>query len=323
MNQHRRIAILIFGPILILIVAVSLSRAFHRSSVAIEENEVVSASWSTLQDDRAAATDKLLSEKCDLKAEEVRKKLGEHGRVIVRAPFIVAGDMSEEQLDNWHRQTIAPSARGMANEYFSRAPSEPITIFLFSNTDSYNAWANELFGDRGISVYGYYKPTFRTLVMNISTGGGTLVHELTHALIAFDFATVPDWFNEGFASLHEQCQFEKKDDKLLIRGLTNWRLAGLKQAIEKKQLGSLRDLVESDDFRGKNEGLNYAQARYLCLYLQQKGQLADFYREFRDNFESDPRGLKTLHKLLGTNRSWDEIDADYQKWVMTLDFRAN
>ena len=37
--------------------------------------------------------------------------------------------------------------------------------------------------------------------MNIGTGGGTLVHELTHSLIAFDFPHVPDWFNEGLASL--------------------------------------------------------------------------------------------------------------------------
>ena len=95
-------------------------------------------------------------------------------------------------------------------------------------------------------MYGYYKPQQRTLVMNISTGGGTLVHELTHALIDFDFPLVPDWFNEGLASLHEACHI--LPDESRIEGLTNWRLPGLQQAVAERRLPSLERSGESAGF---------------------------------------------------------------------------
>ena len=75
---------------------------------------------------------------------------------------------------------------------------------MFSGEQSYNHYADKLFGEDGISIYGYYKPQLRTLVMNISTGGGTLVHEIVHPFMATNFPKCPSWFNEGLASLYEQ-----------------------------------------------------------------------------------------------------------------------
>ena len=40
--------------------------------------------------------------------------------------------------------------------------------------------------------------------MNISTGGGTLVHEIVHPFVAANFPNCPAWFNEGLGSLYEQ-----------------------------------------------------------------------------------------------------------------------
>ncbi len=153
--------------------------------------------------------------------------------------------------------------------------------------------------------------------MNIATGGGTLVHELAHALMAFDFPNVPDWFNEGLASLYEQCQFGEENGRRTIEGLANWRLPELQRAIRAKKIGSLESLIKSDDFRGRNVGLNYAQARYFCMYLQEQGLLAKYYRAFRANYKDDPEGLRTAQKILG--EKWLTIDEDFQAWVLRLE----
>src|SRR5205809_422641 len=80
--------------------------------------------------------------------------------------------------------------------------------------------AKKWFDDDDVPHYGFYRHRDHTMLMNVGTGTGTLVHELTHALIAPDFPNVPDWFNEGFASLYEQCSLGPDT----ITGHENWRL---------------------------------------------------------------------------------------------------
>ena len=258
-----------------------------------------------------------LAESARRKAALLERELGDECSVVVRPPFVVAGDMTGEQLDRWYRETIAPAAEAMDNLYFDVPPSEPITVLLFSGEKSYNHFAQQLFGDEGVSVYGYYKPERRTLVMNIGTGGGTLVHELAHALMAFDFPEVPDWFNEGLASLYEQCEFGERGGKVTIRGLLNWRLPRLQEAIQDGKLRPLEDLMQSDDFRGRGVGMNYAQARYFCMYLQEQGGLADYYRLFRTGQKDDPKGVATAKRVVGLS-DWKTVDRDFQEWVLSL-----
>jgi hypothetical protein len=102
-----------------------------------------------------------------------------------------------------------------------------------------------------------------------------------------------------------------------VEGLTNWRLAGLQKTIRAGRLRSLKTMITADDFRGELEGTNYAQARYLCLYLQQQGLLAKFYEGFRDRHRADPFGLKTLEEVLQI-ASWKTFDREYQQWVLGL-----
>jgi len=52
--------------------------------------------------------------------------------------------------------------------------------------------------------YGYYSTQHRALLMNIATGGGTLVHEIVHPFMRANFPACPAWFNEGLGSLFEQ-----------------------------------------------------------------------------------------------------------------------
>jgi hypothetical protein len=225
--------------------------------------------------------------------------------------------MTMEELTKWHRQTIHPAAAAMTNRYFTQRPDQPITVLLFATKESYEHYAHQLYRDQGISVYGYYKPRERTLVMNISTGGGTLVHELTHALVAFDCPDVPDWFNEGLASLHEQCRFRQDARGPWIEGLINWRLPRLQQELAAERLPSLADFAEDGDFRGEREAVNYAQARYFCLFLQRRGLLEKFYAELRANIDQDPRGSQAI-KAVFPERSWAEIDTEFANFLREL-----
>ncbi len=326
MKRHwnrKRALVLILGPIPIVLSSIALSNWIRpERSVALTTNEAVhfgsgAGVASAAEPAISGGEQHPLTAACRETAERWRAALGDNCHAISRPPFVLAGDLSDEQLARWNHDTVAPAARAMKNCYFRVAPTAPITVLLFGNEASYNDQAARLFNERDISVYGYYKPERRTLVLNIATGGGTLVHELTHSLIDFDFPKAPDWFNEGLASLHEQCRFRDGDDGPWIEGIENWRLRGLQSAIRKQRLRSLESLISEKDFRGADEGINYAQARYLCLYLQRKNLLTKFYREFRANQTADPQGLATL-KSLFPQTAWSDLDSEFQAWALTL-----
>jgi hypothetical protein len=237
--------------------------------------------------------------------------------MIVNSPFVVAGDLSADDLEDYYSRTIAPAVRAMHGRYFRARPNQPVTVLLFRDEASYNHYTRELFGDSGVSVYGYYKPSIRTLVMNIGTGSGTLLHELTHALFDFEVRDPPTWINEGLASLHEQCRFRTDERGPWIEGLVNWRLPGLQTTIRQGRLRSLEELVAEQDFRGALVGTNYAQARYFCLYMQTHGVLEEFFRDYRDHRADDPTGAAAAKRAFD-DKSWADIDRDFQRWVLTL-----
>ena len=73
------------------------------------------------------------------------------------------------------------------------------------------------------------------------------------------------------------------------------------------------------NFYGRLKGLNYAQARYLCLYMQRQGVLRRFYAHFREHHGGDGADVKAIEHVFG--RSIEEVEKDYLAWVMTLRWR--
>ncbi|MFW6145980.1 MAG: hypothetical protein ACOC7R_01450 [Planctomycetota bacterium] len=243
-------------------------------------------------------------------AADLRRRLGPSAAVIVDRPFVLAGNLPEPELQRYLAMAVRRPAEAMWASLFDRRPSRVITILLFADRDSYLAGAKRLFGDGDVSYFGYYRRRERTLVMNIATGTGTLVHELTHALMAFDFPTAPDWLAEGLAGLHEQCRVTDEG----IVGLPNWRLEDLQAAIAAGTLRPLADLLTADDFYGPLRGINCAQSRYFCLYLQHRDVLARFYRACRDSPATRPADL--VEHLTGEPLA--QTDKAFRAWVMTL-----
>jgi hypothetical protein len=228
--------------------------------------------------------------------------------------FVVASNLSENETSEIINNTISRAVKCFYNNYFEKKPDDVTTIFLFKDDKSYRYWAKKLFGDEDISRFGYYKPSQKVMVMNISTGTGTLVHEMTHALVNYDFPDIPAWFNEGLGSLYERCSLNNDQ----IMGYVNWRLPTLQEAIKENKYTSLDKLLKTDDneFYGSVSDFNYAQARYLCMYLQELGLLKKLYKLFRDNYISDNTGKTFLEQVL--NKKLAKIDDDYVAWVKTL-----
>ena len=253
-----------------------------------------------------------LAAACEAQSKEMLKKLSAEFDSVIEPPFVVIGDMGRPSLKRMAAGSVVAPAEALWKGYFKAKPDKVITVLLFKDAAGYGKWATKLFGDTDLPHFGYYKPAERTLVMNIATGTGTLVHELTHALIVYDFPDVPRWFNEGFASLHEQCRIEEDS----IRGLVNWRLPALQKALRDGKCRPLREMIAVDDFYGEQRGLNYAQARYFVMHLQEKKLLKPFYAYYREHHAGDKAAVAAVEHVCG--KKIDEVEAELNKWIQTL-----
>ncbi len=243
--------------------------------------------------------------------EQLRKKLPSSDfTVVVQPPFVVIGDEPPEAVKEHAEHTVKWAVDKLKQDYFSKDPKEILDIWLFKDASSYGRNTLALFGEQLTTPYGYYSSTHKALIMNISTGGGTLVHEIVHPFIESNFPACPPWLNEGLGSLYEQSG--EVDGH--IHGYTNWRLPGLQTAIKAGKVPGFKTLtaLDANAFYNEDKGTNYGQARYLCYYLQQRGLLVKFYREFYAHQKEDATGYQSLRKILGVvdmnafKRQWEQ-----------------
>ncbi len=237
--------------------------------------------------------------------------------VVVEPPFVVIGDSAPDQVRRQAAGTVRWSVERLKKDFFTRDPDQILEVWLFKGDRSYRKYARELFGDDPDTPYGYYSSSDHALVMNIATGGGTLVHEIVHPFVEANFPDCPAWFNEGLGSLYEQSG--SRDGHII--GYTNWRLAGLQRAIRAAEVPSFATLTATttDQFYNHDPGSNYAQARYLLYYLQEKGLLVDYYRQFLAHHRTDPTGYQTLKKLLGRDDAgMAAFEKEWRRYVLRL-----
>lgn len=248
--------------------------------------------------------------------EELRKKLpSAEFTIVIQPPFVVIGDESEAVVKAHSEHTVKWAVDRLKQDYFAKDPKEILDIWLFKDSASYERNALALFGEKPTTPYGYYSSSHKALIMNISTGGGTLVHEIVHPFVEANFPDCPPWLNEGLGSLYEQ----SGEVNGHIHGYTNWRLPGLQAAIKAGKLPSFKDLMSlgSRAFYNDDKGTNYGQSRYLCYYLQQRGLLVRYYREFVNHQKGDPSGYKTLVRVLAV-RDMTAFKRRWEKFVLGL-----
>lgn len=244
----------------------------------------------------------------DKHLKELKKKVPKGFTMVVQKPFVVIGDESPEIVRFRAKNTVKWATERLKHMYFKKNPKDIIDVWLFKDKGSYMKYTWEIYQEKPDTPFGYSSSRHKALIMNISTGGGTLVHEIVHPFVAANFPDCPAWFNEGLGSLYEQSMGKGEE----IIGLTNWRLAGLQKAIKKNIVPSFKTLISTTEygFYQDDPGTNYAQARYLCYYLQEKSLLVKFYHKFRANCKKDPTGYETLKEVSGEK----DMDAFKKKW---------
>ena len=251
---------------------------------------------------------------CRSAADNLQQRLTAEWHVVVREPFVIAGDFSEDQLERYHRDTIAPTARALSVQFFDAPPAWPITVILCSSDESYRE-CNQCLGERARSEYaGIYSRSEHRVIVNIATGEGTLAHELTHALAHADFPTLPEWLDEGLASLYEECEFSADGQRLI--GLENWRGPVLQDVMRRGEVPTVAELA-GEKFAKRDASVDYAHARYFCLFLQQRNLLEAFYRKSRSHTKSDRDAMQSLSELMGTT-DLRTVDRQFQAWLGTL-----
>jgi hypothetical protein len=247
----------------------------------------------------------------------LRERLGREFTVVIEPPFVVAGDEEPGLVRARAERIVRWATTKLKADFFDKEPQKILDVLLFHDGRTYRKKAIELFHAEPETPYGYYSSQHDALVMNISTGGGTLVHEIVHPFVEADFPDAPPWLNEGLGSLFEQS--DERDGHIV--GLTNWRLAGLQKAIRLRRLPPFEPMLRADThaFYDEDPGTNYAQARYLCYWLQEQGLLPRSYREFRARHAEDPSGIETLRRVIG-ERDLAAFQARWERFVLGLHF---
>jgi hypothetical protein len=245
---------------------------------------------------------------------KLREKLPRRFHLAIEPPFVLVSDG-----ENRGRGIVRWTVSMLQKDFFASQPDRILDIWLLGSAESYENVAYALTGAKADTPYGFFSPSAGALIINIATGGGTLVHEIVHPFMEANFPSVPSWYNEGLGSLYEQSGEEGGH----IVGYPNWRLAGLKHAITRRALPGFSELMamNSHQFYEQDRGDNYAQARYLLLYLQEKGLLLTFHREFLRARKTDPTGVNTLRRVLG-EKDLIDFQRRWEAWVLTLLFRT-
>ncbi|MGE5194865.1 MAG: hypothetical protein ACM3U2_20425 [Deltaproteobacteria bacterium] len=306
-----RLWVLTLGPPILVGAVYALSFPSSKGDHAVRTSRLVAAG---ARSPRIGADDHdPLTRACHEAADELAPQLPPSCRVIVRTPFVLAGDLPEAELDRLHCETVLPVTAALWRSYFDKKPDAPVTIVALGTEERYRAAAESLDGYEPLAYSGYAQRGRRRIVLNLATGRGTLAHELAHVLAAFDFPGMPEWFDEGLAALHEDAVFSS--DGLTMIGTKNWRSKLLAESLRKSEFPALETVIAAPTFRGEGEGLNYAVVRGFCHYLQHRGLLSHFYRKFRGAAHDDPSGVSTLCELLGV-ATVDEVDRDFRAWVL-------
>ena len=212
------------------------------------------------------------------------------------------------------RQGMEAYAEHQWKHLFQNKPGEPMYIILLTPKDSpkvlgraaggvYTRAANALFcGDL---------PAYKL------TKTSVIIHEFTHALHYADQGVRrqqhPIWLVEGLATLFESAGFEGDDYRIRH----NQRLAVVQEAVRAERSLAWTTMVRLNHatfLRGAR--LCYAQARYMLLYMHEKGLLKRFYDEYTnaEGYEGDKTAQEAFEVVFG--KPMAAVESEWKEWAL-------
>jgi len=214
------------------------------------------------------------------------------------------------------------------SEYGMRPPPFLITVYFAADRSQLRDLARKLHGiDLAPGSIGYSFSADQSMV-GWADGKvyGTFAHELFHVMVRGNFGDIPPFLDEGMAALYEVSGFEQGR----AVGVSNWRGALLRKywaerpgikALVQMDRGALDDVAGPSDAGGSSgkQAANHATARYLMLYLQERGELLPVYKAFRSRKVSDrpaAQGVELLESVLG--RPLGTVDTEFAEWFGKL-----
>lgn len=247
--------------------------------------------------------------------------------IYITKQFIIASDkvFSTQEIDRFD-QVLTNYLNFLVREYHMLTPINYITIYFTSNY--YYNFINlalklhGLYLIEGIAGYSYPIDQSIAIFTNIKQYGyGNLLHELFHLAVRGNFGDIPQWLDEGIASLYEE--FNINESRFI--GLPNWRGDIIKENPNK--IPTLKELIKVDWFDKKFVGKNgvelpiyLAIARYFTLYMQDLGILSKVYRRFSDQSrifisKTDSRNEAIRRIESAFHKKITEIQVDFDTWL--------
>ena len=209
-----------------------------------------------------------------------------------------------------------------------------ITLYLVPTVQDLRKIAENIHGlDVSPSTIGYSFVDDLSLVAVIPGKLiGTLLHELFHLTVRRDFGDIPQWLDEGMASLYE---VSRETDSSFV-GKPNWRGKVLKELWDLRP--SLTEMITSGwfsydmpseyaDHTADRESIQrqavfMAMSRYFILYLQEKQKLNEVFEAFRamNILEmEDSTNMYTRNIVAGVlQKPIDAVQADFEDWFKSL-----
>ena len=219
---------------------------------------------------------------------------------MIQEPFVVVGDEAETMVRQRAQDTVKWAVDRLKQDFFPNDPEHILEIWLFKDKTSYEKHTQLLFNDKPTTPFGYYSPAHKALIMNIATGGGTLVHEIVHPFMEANFPSSPSWLNEGLGSLYEQCGEENGH----IHGYTNWRLPGLQRAIKADIVPSFKALtgMNATRFLQRRQGHELRSGAIPLLLPATERAAGEVLQRISRESESGPERLRDSAESAGRNK---------------------
>lgn len=216
-------------------------------------------------------------------------------RVHAGDRFVIASLSPQHQprdLENIARR-LSHFLAYLEREYGMTLPDAVITVYLVPTPNKLVELAAKVHGIQAHPAtlgYAFQNDLSVTGVLT-GTGAGTLLHELFHLAVRARFGDIPQFLDEGVASLYETTYLQGEQ----YVAAPNWRGKALRAAREVGAQVPLAAVITAPWFPDEpvsqpelpqmsvdNQAYVLSVARYFMAWLQLQGKLPEFFAAFRD-----------------------------------------